>query len=74
MKKLSELAIVCANRPDVLLQIYEGYACVYVGAGPERGSMVSKCDDETTISDCIQELENGKYALCHRGLDFLNAA
>lgn len=62
MKKLSELAIVCAKRPDVLLQIYEGYACVYVGAGPERGSMVAKWDDDKAISGIVRELDSGKYA------------
>lgn len=62
MKKLSELATVCAKRPDVLLQIYEGYACVYVGAGPERGSMVAKCDDDSAISGIVYELNGGKYA------------
>lgn len=62
MKKLSELAIVCAKRPDVLLQIYEGYACVYVGTGPERGSMVAEWDDDEAISRFIYELSYGKYA------------
>lgn len=36
MKQLGNLALVCAKRPEVLLQIYEGRACVYVGEGPER--------------------------------------
>ena len=62
MKKLSELAIVCAKRPDVLLQLYEGFVCVYVGVGPERGSMVSKWDDDMAIAGFIQQLESGKFA------------
>lgn len=62
MKKLSELAIVCAKRPDVLLQIYEGYVCVYVGVNPERGSMVAKWDDDLAIAGFIQQLKSGKYA------------
>ena len=61
MNKLSELAIVCAKRPDVLLQIYEGFVCVYVGVGPERGSMVVKCDDDAAISRMLYELNSGKY-------------
>lgn len=61
MNKLSELAIVCAKRPDVLLQIYEGFVCVYVGVGPERGSMVVKCDDDDAISRMLYELNSGKY-------------
>lgn len=62
MKKLSELAIVCAKRPDVLLQLYEGFVCVYVGVGPERGSMVAKWDDDMAIAGFIQQLETGKFA------------
>ena len=62
MKKLSELAIVCAKRPDVLLQLYEGFVCVYVGVEPERGSMVAKWDDDMAITGFIQQLETGKFA------------
>lgn len=62
MKKLSELAIVCAKRPDVLLQLYEGFVCVYVGVEPERGSMVAKWDDDMAIAGFIQQLETGKFA------------
>lgn len=68
MKKLSELTIVCAKRPDVLLQIYEGHACVYVGAGPERGSMVAEWDDDEAIDRFIHELSYGKYAKGKRNL------
>ena len=45
MKQLGNLALVCAKRPEVLLQIYEGRACVYVGEGPER-AMFSAAWDE----------------------------
>ena len=62
MKKISELAIVCAKRPDVLLQLYEGFVCVYVGVRPERGSMVAKWDDDMAIAGFIQQLECGKFA------------
>ena len=62
MKKISELAIVCAKRPDVLLQLYEGFVCVYVGVGPVRGSMVAKWDDDMAIAGFIQQLETGKFA------------
>ena len=41
MKELGNLAVVCAGRMDVLLQIYDGYACVYVGEGPERAHTCS---------------------------------
>ncbi len=63
MNELKKLAEVCAKRPDVLLQIYDGYACVYVGVGPERGSMVAKCEDDAAIAGFIRELESGRYAV-----------
>ena len=77
MKKLSELAIVCAKRPDVLLQVYEGFACVYVGVNPERGSMVAKWDDEEAIGRMLHELNSGKYAVekkCGRRVEIFRKA
>ncbi len=74
MNELSKLAILCAGRPDVLLQIYEGHACVYVGVGPERGSMVAKCEDEAAIAGFIRELESGKYAKERLAAGYLAAA
>lgn len=77
MKKLSELAIVCAKRPDVLLQVYEGFVCVYVGVSPERGSMVAKCDDEEAIGRMLHELNSGKYAAekkCGRRVEIFRTA
>ena len=37
MKQLGNLAIVCAQRPEVLMQIHGGIVTVHVGCGPERG-------------------------------------
>ncbi len=61
MKELSKLAVLCAQRMDLLLQIYDGFVCVYVGFGPERNSMVAKCDDESAVAAIFQELATGKY-------------
>ena len=36
MKQLGNLAIICAQRKSVLLQIQGGMASVFVGAGPNR--------------------------------------
>ena len=36
MKLIGNLAVVCAKRPDVLLQVYDGMVSVYVNFGPER--------------------------------------
>lgn len=66
MKQLENLAIVCAKRMDVLLQIYDGYACVYVGEGPERTSMLAKWDDDKAIRGFVHELNYGKYAKVER--------
>lgn len=32
MKELGNLAVVCARRPDVLMQIYDGTVSVHMGA------------------------------------------
>ena len=47
MRQLGNLAIVCAGRSDVLLQIFQGQVTVHVGRGPqryfmERGMMMKK--------------------------------
>ena len=62
MKQLGNLAIVCAKRPDILLQVFDGYACVHVGEGLERASMYAKWDDDNAISGIVKELNYGKYA------------
>lgn len=62
MKQLGNLAVVCANRSDVLLQIYEGYVCIYVGEGPKRAYMSAKWNDDNAISGFVKELNYGKYA------------
>ncbi len=62
MKQLGNLAIVCAQRSDVLLQIFDGYASVYVGEGPNRAYMSAKWDDDDAIRGFITELNYGKYA------------
>lgn len=66
MKELGNLAIVCARRPDVLLQIYDGYACVYVGEGPERAHMLAKWTDDKAVANIVKELNFGIYAVKER--------
>lgn len=62
MKQLGNLAVVCAQRPDVLMQIYGNEVSVHVGEGPERAVLSTKWDDDKTIQGIIRELNFGRYA------------
>ena len=62
MKQLGNLAVVCAQRPDVLMQIYGSEVSVHVGEGPETGRPLHKMDDDETIQSIIRELNFGRYA------------
>lgn len=61
MKQLGNLAIVCAKRPEVLLQVYDGLASVYVGQGPGRAVLSAAWDNDTEIRRMIHELNFGRY-------------
>lgn len=61
MKQLGNLAIVCARRPEVLLQVLNGRATVYIGQGPERRALSAAWDDDAKLSRMIYELNFGKY-------------
>lgn len=62
MKQLGNLAIVCAQRPEVLLQLHGGMASVHVGEGPERTTLSTAWEDDETIQKIIHELNFGKYS------------
>jgi hypothetical protein len=62
MKQLGNLAVVCAQRPDVLMQIYGSEVSVHVGDGPERAVLSAKWDDDALIQSIIRELNFGQYA------------
>ena len=62
MKQLGNLALVCAQRPDVLMQIYGGMATVHVGEGPERAALSTGWENDETIQKIIRELNFGRYA------------
>lgn len=62
MKQLGNLAIVCAKRSNVLLQILDGKATVHVGMGTERKSYVSDWDDDGQINRFIHELNFGELS------------
>ena len=61
MKQLGNLAIVCAKRSDVLMQIQGSKVSVFVGQGPQREALHTRWDDDKKISDMIRELNYGKY-------------
>lgn len=61
MKQLGNLAIVCAKRPEVLLQIYGGEVTVHVGVGPDRATLLAAWDNDAEITRIIYELNFGKY-------------
>lgn len=62
MKELGNLAIICARRPDVLVQIYNGTVSVHVGAGPKRAVLHSAWNNDEEIGRIVHELNFGKYA------------
>jgi len=49
-KQIGNLASVCANRNDVLLQILNGKATVHVGQGPDKKCMIYKPKTNCRIS------------------------
>lgn len=59
MKQLGNLALICAKRPSVLLQIHDGVVSVYVGAGPDRDVLSAHWDNDTEIERIIHELNFG---------------
>lgn len=61
-KSLGNLAIVCAQRPDVLMQIYGGTVSIHAGEGPERATLSTAWEDDDAIQDMIRELNFGRYA------------
>lgn len=63
MKQIGNLAIVCAQRPDVLMQIYGGTVSIHAGEGPERATLSTAWEDDDAIQDMIRELNFGRYAV-----------
>lgn len=61
MKQLGNLAIVCAKRPEVMLQLYAGTVSVFVGTGPERAVLIAPWEDDEAISRIVQELNFGTH-------------
>ena len=62
MKQLGNLAHVCANKKNTLLQIYENIVTVHVGEGPDKEVMSAKCGDDESVSKIIHELNFGRFS------------
>ena len=62
MQQLGNLAVVCAKRDDVLMQIYGGIVTIHVGQGRTRKSINLGWRDNVKIEHTIHELNFGKYA------------
>ena len=62
MKQLGNLALVCAKRPSLLLQIHGGTASVYVGRGHNVG-IVSYGDPGDPADVCLECEDCGEVIL-----------
>ena len=69
MKQIGNLAVVCARRQDVLLQVGSEKVCVHVGAGPERNTLHAAWDDDDAIQRIVHELNLGKYEDVRNGMN-----
>ena len=60
MKQLGNLAVVCAAKGDVLLQIHNGIVSVHYGEGPTRETATAKWNDDEAIRAIVHDLNFGK--------------
>lgn len=60
MKQLGNLAIVCARKPGVFMQICNGYVTVHIGSGPSHQKFSAYWEDDPKIQDFIRWLNFGK--------------
>lgn len=60
MKQLGNLANICAQRKNTLLQIFNGKVSVYVGCGPDRVVLSADWHDDEKIMQFIMELNHGR--------------
>ena len=60
MKQLGNLAHVCAQRKDTLLQVIGGKVAVHIGQGPDREILSADWTDDEKIMGFIMELNHGR--------------
>ena len=59
MNQLGNLAIVCAKRPEVLMQLHGHQVVIHL----RQETMQASWDDDEKISDMIRKLNFGRYAV-----------
>ena len=59
MKQLGNLAIICAQRPELLMQLRGGLVSV---RGRNRAAMKAAWDDDARIEKIIYELNFGTFS------------
>ena len=67
MKQRGNLALVCANRSDVLLQIQRGTVCFSIGMGTQMETISLAWDDDEKITALVRELNFGRYPNTENG-------
>ena len=69
MKELGNLAIVVAQKKDVLLQVLNGTVTVHLGRILDKVCLTADWHDDEKINEIIRELNFGKYAKRNGGAD-----
>ena len=59
MKQLGNLAIVVANHPEIMMQIYDEDISVHIGAGTERKTLSCNIWDDDYINKIIAFINFG---------------
>ena len=62
MRQLGNLAIVCAQRSELLMMVHDNAVTVCVGTGPARRTLTASWNDDAEISRIIAALNFGEYA------------
>ena len=63
LKQLGNLAIVCAQRPDMLLILMDGKVSIHEAGGYGQEAMEAPWDDDAAVSKMVYELNFGKFAV-----------
>ena len=59
MKQTGNLAIIVANHPEAMMQIYDGDVSIHIGEGNERKTISCSVRDDKYIKDIIAYINFG---------------